>query len=66
MDDDAAFIEQCRGAVERRLAELTPDRGERPLALGEAARYALLSPGKRFRPLLPLLPARKFGAPHTN
>lgn len=62
MDDDAAFIEQCRAAVERRLAELTPDRAERPRRLLEAARYALLSPGKRFRPMLTLLAAREFGA----
>lgn len=62
MDDDAAFIEQCRAAVERRLVDLTLDRGERPPALGQAARYALLSPGKRFRPMLTLLAAREFGA----
>ena len=61
MDDDAAFIEQCRTAVERRLVELTPDRDERPARLAEAARYALLSPGKRFRPMLTLLTAREFG-----
>jgi len=62
MDDDAAFIEQCRSAVDRRLAELTPDRAARPRQLAEAARYALLSPGKRFRPMLTLLAAREFGA----
>ncbi len=59
MDDDSAFIEQCRAAVERRLAELTPERAGR---LGDAARYALLSQGKRFRPMLTLLAAREFGA----
>ena len=62
MDDEAAFIEQCRAAVERRLAELTPERVDRPRRLAEAARYALLSPGKRFRPMLTLLAAREFGA----
>lgn len=62
MDDDAAFIEQCRAAVEHRLAELTPERVERPRRLAEAARYALLAPGKRFRPMLTLLAAREFGA----
>jgi geranylgeranyl pyrophosphate synthase len=62
MDDDAAFIEQCRSAVDRRLAELTPDRATGPRRLVEAARYALLSPGKRFRPMLTLLAAREFGA----
>lgn len=62
MDDDAAFIEQCRAAVDRRLAELSPARAERPRRLAEAVRYALLSPGKRFRPMLTLLTARAFGA----
>lgn len=62
MDDDKAFIEQCRTAVDRRLAELSPDRDARPGRLAEAARYALLSPGKRFRPMLTLLAAREFGA----
>ena len=38
MDDDAAFIEQCRAAVERRLAELTPERADRPGRLVAAAR----------------------------
>lgn len=62
MDDDAAFIEHCRAAVERRLAELTPERPGRTRRLVEAARYALLAPGKRFRPMLTLLAAREFGA----
>ncbi len=62
MEDDAAVIEQLRAAVDRRLAELLPDRTARPDRLAEAARYAALSPGKRFRPMLTLLAAREFGA----
>jgi len=62
MDDDAATIEQLRSSVDRRLAELSPDRAGGPRRLAEAARYALLSPGKRFRPMLTLLSAREFGA----
>lgn len=62
MDDDAAFLELCRSAVERRLVELTPGEAGRPSRLVEATRYALLSPGKRFRPMLTLLAAREFGA----
>ena len=62
MDDDAASIEQLRSSVDRRLAELSPDRAAGPRRLAEAARYALLSPGKRFRPMLTLLSAREFGA----
>lgn len=62
MEDDSAVIEQFRAAVDRRLADLTPDRNARPARLAEAARYAVLSPGKRFRPMLTLLTAREFGA----
>ncbi|MDP2258921.1 MAG: polyprenyl synthetase family protein [Caulobacter sp.] len=62
MEDDSAVIEQFRAAVDRRLADLLPDRTARPARLAEAARYAVLSPGKRFRPMLTLLTAREFGA----
>lgn len=62
MEDDAVVIEQLRAAVDRRLAELLPDRSARPGRLADAARYAALSPGKRFRPMLALLAAREFGA----
>ena len=65
MEDDAAVIEQLRAAVDRRLAELSPERTARPARLAEAARYAVLSPGKRFRPMLTLLAAREFGGEPT-
>ncbi len=61
--DDTAFaqtVEEARAAVERRLAELVPATS--PEALTGAARYALLAPGKRFRPLLTLLVASDLGA----
>lgn len=61
--DDTAFahtVEEARAAVERRLAQLVP--AESPEGLTGAARYALLAPGKRFRPLLTLLIARDLGA----
>jgi len=63
--DDAAFlstVERLRAGVERRLAELLPAEGQSPTGLTGAARYALLSPGKRFRPILTLLTAIDFGA----
>jgi geranylgeranyl diphosphate synthase type II len=65
MDDTGMFlhsVEALRLHVDRRLAELIPAPAEEPGRLGEAAHYALLAPGKRFRPLLTLLTAEAFGA----
>jgi geranylgeranyl diphosphate synthase type II len=65
MDDNAAYIqrlEALRAGVDRRLAELAPKSGQAPDRLVEAVRYALLAPGKRFRPMLTLLTAAQFGA----
>lgn len=66
MDDTGVqlqTVEPLRLGVERRLAELSPPEGAEPQGLTAAARYALLAPGKRFRPMLTLLAARDFGAP---
>ncbi|MDB5456978.1 MAG: polyprenyl synthetase [Caulobacter sp.] len=66
MDDNAALlhrVEQLRVAVDRRLGELAPRVGDAPERLVAAVRYALLAPGKRFRPMLTLLAAAEFGAP---
>ncbi|MFI4936277.1 MAG: polyprenyl synthetase family protein [Caulobacterales bacterium] len=66
MEDTAIFLQSVEGLrlhVDRRLAELIPTPGRDPGRLGEAAHYALLAPGKRFRPLLTLLAAEAFGAP---
>ncbi|HTX48566.1 MAG TPA: polyprenyl synthetase family protein [Caulobacteraceae bacterium] len=65
MDDTGTFLHSVDGlrlVVDRRLAELIPPPAEEPGRLGEAAHYALLAPGKRFRPLLTLLSAEAFGA----
>jgi geranylgeranyl pyrophosphate synthase len=64
MEDTAIFlqgIESLRHLVDRRLAELIAIPA--PGRLSEVAQYALLAPGKRFRPLLTLLCAEAFGAP---
>lgn len=64
MDDTAADLqrlEALRAGVDRRLAELAPRTGTAPDRLVEAVRYALLAPGKRFRPMLTLLTAAQFG-----
>ncbi|HEY3798814.1 MAG TPA: polyprenyl synthetase family protein [Caulobacteraceae bacterium] len=66
MDDTGTFlhsVESLRLQVDRRLAELIPAPAQEPGRLGEAAHYALLAPGKRFRPLLTLLSAEAFGSP---
>lgn len=48
-----------RAAVEARLESLSPAPGSSHLA--DAVRYTLLAPGKRTRPVLTLLCARRFG-----
>ena len=54
-------VERRRAAIEERLARiLAPTDGE-PVRLRQAMRHAALSPGKRFRPLLTLLTARRCG-----
>lgn len=50
--DIADQIETIRGLIEARLSEITPSPTTWPVRLHEAQRHALLSPGKRFRPLL--------------
>lgn len=48
------FSEQHRPAIDRRLAALLPGEDERPESLHRAMRYAVLSGGKRLRPLITL------------
>ncbi|WP_374471132.1 polyprenyl synthetase family protein [Phenylobacterium sp.] len=52
-----------RDLVERGLEELLPDAGDPPHRLHAAMRYAVLSPGKRIRPILALLSAQQLGCP---
>jgi geranylgeranyl diphosphate synthase type II len=66
MDDNAVFlqsVEALRASIDRRLVELIPAPAREPVSLNGATHYALLAPGKRFRPLLTLLCAEAFGAP---
>jgi len=51
-DDIAAQIKSVKTAIEMRLANIVPSAQTWPVRLHEAQRHALLSPGKRFRPLL--------------
>jgi geranylgeranyl diphosphate synthase type II len=50
-----------RDLVERGLEDLLPDAGDPPHRLHAAMRYAVLSPGKRIRPILALLCAQQLG-----
>ena len=50
--DIPSRIETIRGLIESRLSEIIPSEKTWPVRLHEAQRHALLSPGKRFRPLL--------------
>ena len=49
-------------AVDARLSELVPAESAWPRRLHAAERHALLSPGKRLRPLLSLMVAEGYGA----
>lgn len=51
--------------VDQRLDELSP-RGLGSEALDDAVRHALLTPGKRIRPLLTMLAARELGTNETG
>lgn len=63
MLDDALArrLPDLRARVDARLAELLTAGAAAPPVLREAARYALLSPGKRLRPVLAVLAAEHFG-----
>jgi len=54
-------IAGARGAIETRLATIVPTAQTWPARLHEAQRHALLSPGKRFRPLLCVFVAKGAG-----
>jgi geranylgeranyl diphosphate synthase type II len=57
-------IETIRGLIEARLSQIIPDETTWPVRLHEAQRHALLSPGKRFRPLLCVFIAKGGGIKH--
>lgn len=54
---------RLRLQIEAALKALLPEPNEACTRLSEAMRYALLSPGKRVRPLLTLLAAEHLGCP---
>ncbi|WP_395671074.1 polyprenyl synthetase family protein [Phenylobacterium sp.] len=56
-------LQDLRAAVDRALERALPDAGDPPHRIHAAMRYAVLSPGKRLRPLLALLSAGYLGCP---
>ncbi len=56
----------ARDLVEQGLEDLLPDAGDPPHRLHAAMRYAVLSPGKRIRPILALLSASHLGCPMSS
>ncbi len=59
--DVQEHIVAARGHIETRLASIVPSAQTWPTRLHEAQRHALLSPGKRFRPLLCVFTAKGIG-----
>ena len=58
---DQNALNAARGQIEDRLANIVPTAQTWPARLHQAQRHALLSPGKRFRPLLCLFVAKGAG-----
>lgn len=56
------LFDALRASLEQRLDMLSQPHGPTPSRVEAAARYALLAPGKRIRPMLTLLAAQQFGA----
>ena len=56
-------LDAVRSRIEQCLSGLVPEETVWPRALHRAQRHALLSPGKRFRPLLTVFLTRGCGAP---
>ena len=54
-------IESCHAVIEERLDAVLAAAPGDPVRLRQAMRHAALTPGKRFRPLLTLLAARRCG-----
>ncbi|MEM6538237.1 MAG: polyprenyl synthetase family protein [Pseudomonadota bacterium] len=58
---DPSYFDDLRSLVDFRLGELFPDKRSPPRLIC-AIRHGLLSPGKRFRPIISLLACRQWGA----
>lgn len=56
-------LKALRAMVDAALEAAMPDAGDPPHRIHAAMRYAVLSPGKRLRPLLALLSASHLGCP---
>ena len=59
----AGRLQELRALVDDALDQALPDAGHPPHRIHAAMRYAVLSPGKRLRPILALLSAHHLGCP---
>ena len=57
----SSWLEEVRAVVDAELDRRLPPQGAEPQPLYRALRYALLAPGKRFRPALVMAAARWLG-----
>lgn len=56
-------MQAMRSLIDATLDEMLPDAGEPPHRIHAAMRHAVLTPGKRLRPLLALVTAHHLGCP---
>jgi len=60
------YLETLRGEINTKLDEYTDFGSRCPRYLSEPMRYSLLSPGKRYRPLLTMLACEICGTSHSH
>jgi len=58
----AGYIDERRGRINRALEAVLPPETSRPVVLSKAMRYAVLSGGKRLRPILAIAAAEAVGS----
>ncbi|MEN8213893.1 MAG: (2E,6E)-farnesyl diphosphate synthase [Pseudomonadota bacterium] len=59
---DSSYLKTCQQRIEAALQRQLPSRQRLPVELHEAMHYAVMTPGKRIRPLLVYAAGHAFGA----
>lgn len=62
MISDSSYLKTCQQRIEAALQRQLPSRQRLPVELHEAMHYAVMTPGKRIRPLLVYAAGHAFGA----